>query len=49
MDTLRQDSLTIDELALKCCLQVDNLMIILTRLELEDLIIQAEGDRYCAL
>ena len=49
LDTLRQDSLTIDELALKCGLHVDNLMIILTRLELEDLIIQAEGDRYCAL
>lgn len=49
LDCLRQDSLTIDELALKCGLQVDNLMIILTRLELEDLILQAEGDRYCAL
>lgn len=49
IEILRQDSLTIDEIAFKTGLHIDNLMIILTRLELEDFIIQAEGDRYCAL
>lgn len=49
VELLRQDSLTIDEIALKTGLHIDDLMIILTRLELDDIIIQAEGDRYCAL
>lgn len=48
-DLLKQDSLTIDEIAIKTGLQAENLMVILTRLELEDYIIQVEGDRYSAI
>lgn len=46
---LRQDSLTIDEIALKTGLQADNLMIILTGLEIADYIIQTEGGTYSAV
>lgn len=49
LDILRQDSLNIDEIAIKTGLQAENLMVILTRLELEDYITQAESDRYCAI
>ena len=49
IELLRQDSLTIDEIADKTGLHIDDLMIILTRLELDDIIIQAEGERYCAI
>lgn len=46
---LRQDSLTIDEIALKTGFQADNLMIILTGLEIADYIIQTEGGTYSAV
>ncbi len=49
LGVLRQDSLTIDELALKTGLHVDNLMIILTGLEIEDYVIQTEGGNYTAV
>ncbi|MCR5261248.1 MAG: DNA-processing protein DprA [Candidatus Gastranaerophilales bacterium] len=49
LEILRQDSLNIDEISLKTGFQVDDLMIILTRLEIEDLIIQAEGGIYSAV
>lgn len=49
LSILRQDSLTIDEIALKTGLQVDNLMIILTGLEIADYIIQTEGGNYSAI
>ncbi len=49
LDVLRQDSLTIDEIALKTGLQADNLMIILTGLEIADYIIQTEGGNYSAI
>lgn len=49
LNILRQDSLTIDEIALKTGLQVDNLMIILTGLEIADYIIQTEGGNYSAI
>lgn len=49
LNILRQDSLTIDEIAFKTGLQVDNLMIILTGLEIADYIIQTEGGNYSAI
>lgn len=49
LDLLKQDSLTIDEIVIKTGLQAENLMVILTRLELENYIIQVEGDRYSAI
>lgn len=49
LSILRQDSLTIDEIALKTGLQVDDLMIILTGLEIADYIIQTEGGNYSAI
>lgn len=49
LNALRQDSLTIDELAIKTGLQADDLMIILTGLEIADYIIQTEGGNYSAI
>lgn len=49
LDVLRQDSLSIDEITLKTGLHIDDLMIILTRLEIEDYIIQTEGGLYSAI
>jgi len=49
LNILRRDSLNIDEISLKTGLQVDDLMTILTRLEIEDLIIQADGGIYSAV
>lgn len=49
LNVLRQDSLTIDEIAIKTGLQAEDLMVILTRLELEDYVVQSEGDRYSAI
>lgn len=49
LNILRQDSLTIDEIALKTGLQADNLMIILTGLEIADYVIQTEGGTYSAV
>ena len=49
LNLLRQDSLTIDEIAIKTGLQADNLMIILTGLEIADYIIQTEGGNYSAI
>ncbi|MGN0004540.1 MAG: DNA-processing protein DprA [Candidatus Gastranaerophilaceae bacterium] len=49
LNALRQDSLTIDEIAIKTGLQAEDLMVILTRLELEDYVVQSEGDRYSAI
>lgn len=49
LSALRQDSLTIDELAIKTGLQADDLMIILTGLEIADYIIQTEGGNYSAI
>lgn len=46
---LKQDSMNLDELAIKTGLQVDDLMIILTRLEIEDFILQTEGGTYSAI
>ena len=49
LNALRQDSLTIDELAINTGLQADDLMIILTGLEIADYIIQTEGGNYSAV
>ena len=49
LNALRQDSLTIDELAINTGLQADDLMIILTGLEIADYIIQTEGGNYSAI
>jgi DNA processing protein len=46
---LKQDSLTLDEIAIKTSFQTDNLMVILTGLEIADLIIQTEGGTYSAI
>ncbi|MBQ2644305.1 DNA-processing protein DprA [bacterium] len=45
---IRQDFLSLDELAIKTGLHTDNLMIILTRLEIEDYIMQTDGGNYIA-
>ena len=49
LQILRQDSLSLDEIAMKTGLQVNDLMIILTRLEIEDYIIQTDGGIYSAI
>lgn len=46
---LREDNLDIDELAVKSGLNFEKLMILLTQLEIKDLIIQIEGGRYSAI
>lgn len=45
-DSVKIDSLTIDELALKTKLNINDLMVILTKLELEGIISRTNSDRY---
>ncbi len=46
IDCLRKDPLTSDELILKTNLNINDLMIILTKLELEGIISQTNGEKY---
>ena len=48
-DLLRRDTLTIDELSYKTNFSIDTLMLILTNLELQDIITQIEGEKYSIL
>ena len=45
-ELLSKDSLTMDELILKTNLNINNLMVILTKLELEGIISQTNGEKY---
>ncbi|MBQ9246543.1 DNA-processing protein DprA [bacterium] len=46
IDYLSKDSLTMDELIIKTNLNINNLMVILTKLELDGVISQTEGEKY---
>ena len=46
LNYIKLDSLTIDELNIKTNLNINNLMVILTKLELEGLISQTHGEKY---
>ena len=48
-DILSRDTLTIDELSYKTGFDIDSLMLILTNLELKDIITQLEGEKYSLL
>lgn len=48
LDVIRRDTLTLDEIAMRTDLKSTDLMIILTKLELEGLITQTEGAAYRA-
>ncbi len=46
LDIIKKDSLTFDELALKTNIDINKLMIILTNMELNNLIFKSSGGRY---
>ena len=46
LDFISKDALTMDELILKTNLNIDNLMVILTKLELDGVISQTNGEKY---
>lgn len=46
LDYISKDALTMDELILKTNLNIDNLMVILTKLELDGVISQTNGEKY---
>ena len=46
LDFISKDALTMDELILKTNLNIDNLMVILTKLELDGVISQTSGEKY---
>ena len=46
LDFISKDALTMDELILKTNLNIDNLMVILTKLELDGVISQTTGEKY---
>lgn len=46
IDFLKKDSLTIDELIVKTNLNINDLMVILTKLELDGVISQTNGEKY---
>lgn len=48
VDFLKKDSLTMDELIIKTNLNINDLMVILTKLELNGIISQTEGEKYTA-
>ena len=48
IDFLKKDSLTMDELIIKTNLNINDLMVILTKLELNGIISQTEGEKYTA-
>ena len=45
-DILRKDSLTMDEIVTKTNLNINDLMVILTKLELDGVISQTHGEKY---
>lgn len=49
LNYLKLDSLTIDELNIKTNLNINNLMVILTKLEMEGLISQVNGEKYISV
>ncbi len=49
LEYIKKDSLTFDELIIKTNLNINDLMVILTKLELEGIISQLNGERYTAL
>lgn len=49
IEILSRDTLTIDELSYKTNFDIDSLMLMLTNLELKDIITQIEGEKYCLL
>lgn len=48
LDILKKDSLSFDEIIIKTGFDVDTLMIILTKLELDGAVIQRSGEKYTA-
>lgn len=48
-EILSKDTLTIDELSYKTSFNIETLMLILTNLELQDIITQIEGEKYSLL
>ena len=48
-DILSRDALTIDEISYRTGFDIDSLMLILTNLELKDIITQLEGEKYSLL
>ena len=49
VDLIRKDSLTLDELIIKTNLNINDLMVILTKLELDGIISQTSGERYISV
>ena len=49
IDLVRKDSLTLDELIIKTNLNINDLMVILTKLELDGMITQTSGEKYISL
>ena len=49
IDCIQKDMLTLDEIIVKTNLNINNLMVILTKLELEGVISQTNGDKYISL
>ena len=49
LDILKKDSLSIDEIIIKTGLKINDLMVILTKLELDGVITKINGEKYTAL
>lgn len=49
LDFLKKDSLTVDEIIIKTGLNINDLMVILTKLELDGLISQTNGEKYISV
>lgn len=49
IDCIQKDMLTLDELIIKTNLNINDLMVILTKLELDGVISQTNGDKYISL
>lgn len=49
IDILKKDSLTMDEIIIKTGLNINDLMVILTKLELDGLISQTNGEKYISV
>ncbi len=46
LDVIKKDSLSLDEIIIKTNLKIDDLMVILTKLELDGVISQVKGEKY---
>ncbi len=49
LDCIKKDMLTLDEIVIKTNLNINDLMVILTKLELEGIISQTQGNKYISL